>query len=79
VFFPEPESICSAVFLQQLVIGFFWPYGQCGTCWELLNRPVAALLLPTPDVMQFLQDRKLQLYSFEGVKTREWVMDSIIR
>jgi len=26
-----------------------------------------------------MQDRKLQLYSFEGVKTREWVMDSIIR
>lgn len=26
-----------------------------------------------------LQDRKLQLYSFQGIKTREWVMDSVIR
>ena len=45
----------------------------------MMNKPLAANLLPTPDVLQCMQDRKLQLYSFEGVKTREWVMDSIIR
>jgi len=33
----------------------------------------------TSDVLHGMQDRKLQLYSFEGVKAREWVMDSIIR
>jgi intraflagellar transport protein 122 len=25
------------------------------------------------------QEKKLQLYSFEGVKEREWVMESVIR
>lgn len=25
------------------------------------------------------QEKKLQLYSFEGVKEREWVLDSVIR
>ena len=26
-----------------------------------------------------VQEKKLQLYSFEGVKEREWVLDSVIR
>lgn len=26
-----------------------------------------------------LQEKKLQLYNFEGVKEREWVLDSVIR
>ncbi len=25
------------------------------------------------------QERKLQLYGFDGVKEREWVLDSVIR
>lgn len=25
------------------------------------------------------QEKKLQLYSFDGVKEREWVLDSVIR
>ncbi|KAL0031263.1 hypothetical protein WJX77_012099 [Trebouxia sp. C0004] len=37
------------------------------------------LLVVTAHHLMLCQDRKLQLYSFEGVKTREWVMDSIIR
>ncbi|KAL0036626.1 hypothetical protein WJX79_003303 [Trebouxia sp. C0005] len=37
------------------------------------------LLVVTAHHLTLCQDRKLQLYSFEGVKTREWVMDSIIR
>ena len=30
-------------------------------------------------ILATLQERKLQLYSFDGVKQREWVMDSVIR
>jgi len=59
-----------------------WSHAFSGQHWswlELLNKPLAANLLATPDLQQCMQDRKLQLYSFEGVKTREWVMDSIIR
>ena len=36
----------------------------------------ACLLLLLPDA---LQEKKLQLYSFEGVKEREWVLESVIR
>jgi hypothetical protein len=33
----------------------------------------------TPSLLLFCQERKLQLYSFDGVKEREWVLDSVIR
>ncbi|KAL3157461.1 hypothetical protein ABBQ32_011928 [Trebouxia sp. C0010 RCD-2024] len=54
---------------------------------DMLYTPVAVieqelecnLLVVTAQHLTLCQDRKLQLYSFQGVKTREWVMDSIIR
>ncbi len=32
-----------------------------------------------PSLVSDLQEKKLQLYSFDGVKEREWVLDSVIR
>ena len=48
-----------------------------GSCAEL--EAACMLMNDTRAVMHCMQDRKLQLYSFQGVKTREWVMDSVIR
>eukprot|EP00798_Chlamydomonas_sp_ICE-L_P028208 gene28208-31309_t len=37
------------------------------------------LLVVTSSHVILCQEKKLQLYSFEGVKEREWVLDSVIR
>ncbi|KAK9811224.1 hypothetical protein WJX72_000251 [[Myrmecia] bisecta] len=37
------------------------------------------LLVVTSRHVTLCQEKKLQLYNFEGVKEREWVMDSVIR
>lgn len=37
------------------------------------------LLVVTSSHVILCQERKLQLYGFEGVKEREWVLDSVIR
>lgn len=37
------------------------------------------LLVVTSRNVILCQERKLQLYGFNGVKEREWVLDSIIR
>ena len=62
----------------------------CGACCAALSvtKPLSSLaginsspacFLGPQHILATLQERKLQLYSFDGVKQREWVMDSVIR
>ena len=60
--------------------------GCLGACSPRPGRSSAACIsatLTSPPPLRTpvppLQERKLQLYGFDGIKEREWVLDSVIR
>lgn len=58
------------------------PYALRATIHAIVHaapRLECNLLVVTSSHVILCQERKLQLYSFDGVKEREWVLESVIR